>query len=152
MKLLVKNKNDRKKSNYTSKLYELIILFKQDINANAMHQDIVSMMNFIKANFKENKLIKSEYWGLRPLSYNIKNNKKAHFYYFVLSLNPEVLNKLREHIKINENAIRYLLLLSENDEEFHKKDSILMKNLKSDIEKEMGELQWNESFICKIIV
>lgn len=90
------------------KLYELVLIVKNDI----FFKDIKKLQN-IYYNIIINLgciIIKKEYWGLRLLSYIIKNNKKAHYIFFIVKIDPCILNKLKNSLKIKENILKYFIL------------------------------------------
>lgn len=56
------------------------------------------------------KLVKEEDWGEKTLAYPIKKNKTAHFYHWLLEINPEILKDFKKNLSYNIKLIRYLLL------------------------------------------
>ena len=54
--------------------------------------------------------MKTEYWGLRPLAYEIKNNKKGHFYFMGIEADNDLVKELGRKIKLSESIIRSSLV------------------------------------------
>lgn len=130
--------------------YELVLMFRSNILFSDVSSDLTSLMSFVTTQCKGN-VIRSEYWGLRPLSYRIKGNVKAHYYFFSLECLPESIKHINAKIRPNENIIRHACLKSEFESvRYQSSESIMLKNLQQDVEKEMGELVWSESFVYKI--
>jgi small subunit ribosomal protein S6 len=134
-----------------SKFYEMILMFRSNAITHDMHSDLSSIMSMITVRFG-GKVLNSEYWGLRPLAYEISGNKKSHYYYFTISINPDLLANLKSLILNNQNLIRHLFLSVDSDVSVSdlKSKSVMLKNLQRDMEKEMGEIVFNESNIFKI--
>ena len=54
------------------------------------------------------KIIKMEDWGLRNLTFNIKNNKKGFYYHFKIEGEGKTVDELERAENIDEDIIRYL--------------------------------------------
>ena len=57
--------------------YESIIIIRQDVSSADVDKIVDDLKQVIK-NYDGN-VIKTEYWGLRTLAYEIQNNKKGHY-------------------------------------------------------------------------
>jgi len=148
MNISINKKSDRLKEKKTN-TYELIILFRSNAISNDIHNDLSSIISLISMRLL-GEVLSSEYWGIRPLSYEISGNKKAHFHFFAIEIKPEYIKDIKNFIANNVNIIRYLILKSDFDAKYFQKPTVMMQNLPNDIEKEMGEIQWNESYVFKI--
>lgn len=84
--------------------YELIFLIRQDV-ATADVDKIASDFESLVGEYK-GSVIKKEYWGLRSLAYEIKNNKKAHYYLMGLEASNDLLKEMNRKIKLSESIIR----------------------------------------------
>ena len=62
--------------------------------------------DIIKTNFGE--VLKTEEWGLRILSYRIKNNKKGFYFHIKLKGTAKTIEELQKVQNIDETLIRYL--------------------------------------------
>lgn len=53
------------------------------------------------------KVGKTEYWGLRNLTYRIRKNRKGHYALLNLDCPAEAVHELERRLKINEDVMRY---------------------------------------------
>ena len=54
------------------------------------------------------KVGKTEYWGLRNLTYRIKKNRKAHFTLMNIDAPAAAIAELERQTRMNEDIIRYM--------------------------------------------
>jgi small subunit ribosomal protein S6 len=87
-------------------LYECTFIARQDISAPDVHKLSDKMLEILK-NFGA-ELVKKEYWGLRPLAYAVKKNKKGHYIMLGIKANSEAIKEFERNCKINEDVIKYL--------------------------------------------
>ena len=59
---------------------------------------------------QKGNVLKTEYWGLRPLAYEIKNNRKGHYYFMGIEADNSLLKELGRKIKLSEGVIRSSLV------------------------------------------
>ena len=88
--------------------YESIIIIRQDISSadvDKIADDFVKIIKDHKGN-----VLKTEYWGLRPLAYEIKNNKKGHYYFMGIEADNILVKELGRKIKLSESIIRSSLV------------------------------------------
>lgn len=107
--------------------YELVFIVRQDLSLSDVEK---IRSNFIKiAEDNECNLIKTEYWGLRNLSYEIRANKKGYFIFLGLQAKPKAISEIERKMKFNDNIIRFLTIKVKklNDE-----PSPIMKGRSSD--------------------
>jgi small subunit ribosomal protein S6 len=106
---------------YMSYLYESVFIFRQDITVSEVNKNIEQLVQIIKNG--NGSVLKHEYWGLRSLTYTIKNNKKGHYVMLVIDSNNKVLEELKHKIKLSEDVIRDQMI---KIEAFDGKDSIML--------------------------
>ena len=85
-----------------------IIIIRQDISSadvDKIADDFVKIIKDHKGN-----VLKTEYWGLRPLAYEIKNNKKGHYYFMGIEADNILVKELGRKIKLSESIIRSSLV------------------------------------------
>jgi len=58
-------------------LYEHIVMMRPDVSGAQVETLIEQFKGVIEAD--SGSIAKSEYWGLRPIAYKIKKNRKAHY-------------------------------------------------------------------------
>ena len=88
--------------------YESIIVIRQDISSvdvDKIADDFVKIIKDYQGN-----VLKTEYWGLRPLAYEIKNNKKGHYYFMGIEADNVLVKELGRKIKLSESIIRSSLV------------------------------------------
>ena len=56
------------------------------------------------------KITNTEDWGLRDLSYDINNFKKAFYKYFQLEINGSNLQKIAKILNQNDNILRHIFI------------------------------------------
>jgi small subunit ribosomal protein S6 len=54
------------------------------------------------------RILKNEYWGLRPLAYKINKASKGHYAMLGIEASPEALKELERNLGINEDVVRSL--------------------------------------------
>lgn len=89
-------------------IYESTIIIRQDVSSNEIDKIAADLQNIITANC--GKIIKTEYWGLLNLAYEIKNNKKGHYYFMGIEAGKAALDIIDRKIKLSESIIRSFLL------------------------------------------
>lgn len=89
-------------------IYESTIIIRQDVSSNEIDKIAADLQNIITEN--GGKIIKTEYWGLRNLAYEIKNNKKGHYYFMGIEAGNAALDIMDRKIKLSESIIRSFLI------------------------------------------
>jgi small subunit ribosomal protein S6 len=54
------------------------------------------------------EVTKTEYWGLRNLSYRIKKNRKGHYLHLNVRAPAEAINELERQERLSDDVLRYL--------------------------------------------
>ena len=104
--------------------YEHTFITKQDLSEDQVKGLVTKYENLIQTN--SGKILKIEEWGLRNLSYIIKNNKKGFYLHFKLEGEGKTIEELEKAENIDESLIRYLTVrVKKHDLEnnYFKKDS-----------------------------
>lgn len=96
-------------------LYEHIFMVRQD----ASNAQVEALTEQFKAVLEENggSITKMEYWGLRPIAYRIKKNRKAHYTLLNIDAPHAAIAEVERQMKINEDIIRFITLRVEEHEE-----------------------------------
>ncbi len=91
-------------------LYEHIFIARQDISS----QQVDALTEELKAIIEQGggTVAKIEHWGLRTLTYRIKNNRKGHYVMFNLDTPYEALAELERLVRLNVDIIRTLTIKS----------------------------------------
>lgn len=111
--------------------YESIVIIRQDVSSSEVDKIVNDLKKIIK-NYK-GSIVKSEYWGLRPLAYKIKSNKKGHYYFIGIKADEPktLLEELGRRIKLSESIIRSSLV---KVKEISNELSPILQEAKSDTE------------------
>ncbi len=109
--------------------YESIIIIRQDVSS----ADVDKIVDDLKKIIEEHKgkVVKTEYWGLRSLAYEIENNKKGHYYFMGIEATKPLLDEIDRKIKLSESIIRSSLV---RVKEISKDASPVLKEKSSDDE------------------
>ena len=104
--------------------YEHTFITKQDLSDNQAKKLVSKYEDIIKTNSGE--VLKIEEWGLRILSYRIKNNKKGFYFHIKFKGIGKTIKELEKNENIDESLIRFLTVkVKKHDLEknyFEKKD------------------------------
>jgi small subunit ribosomal protein S6 len=92
----------------TMPLYEHVFLARQDISAQQVESMTEGFQNIIAG--AGGSIGKSEYWGLKSLTYKIKKNRKAHFTLFNIDAPHEAVAEMERQMRISSDVIRFLTI------------------------------------------
>ena len=96
-------------------LFEHVYMLRQDLSSSDLelaidnHEKAISEM--------DGKIVYKESWGLKNLSYPIKNNKKAFYEYMNIEMSNEKIEEMNSRLNLNENIIRHLSIKVKEFEE-----------------------------------
>ena len=87
-------------------LYEHVFLARQDISA----QQVEGLLQSFRLILEERggSVGKTEYWGLKSLTYRIKKNRKAHYALMNIDAPHEALAELERQERLSTDIIRFL--------------------------------------------
>ena len=88
------------------KSYELTVIFPLTLKEKEKAREELK-----KEQEKVAKIEKETDWGEKKLAYPIKKNERGHFYFYELRTSPEKIKTLDGWLKLNENILRYLIVL-----------------------------------------
>ena len=88
------------------KSYELTVIFPLTLKEKEKAREELK-----KEQEKVAKIEKETDWGEKKLAYPIKKNERGHFYFYELRTSPEKIKTLEGWLKLNENILRYLIVL-----------------------------------------
>ena len=87
-------------------LYECVLIARQDISAAQAEQLGEQFAQIIRDN--GGQVAKTEYWGLKTLTYKIKKNRKGHYTLFNIDAPAAAVLEAERNMSINEDVLRYL--------------------------------------------
>ncbi len=89
-------------------LYESTLIARPDISG----QQVEGLSEQFQAIVRDNggTVPKTEYWGLRSLTYRIKKNRKGHYLHMQIDAPAEAIAEMERNMRINEDVMRYLTI------------------------------------------
>lgn len=89
-------------------LYEHVFLARQDVSA----QQVEGLQQTFRSLIEENggKVEKTEYWGLKSLSYRIKKNRKAHYTLMNIDAPHEAVAEMERQMGLSTDVVRFLTI------------------------------------------
>jgi|TARA_R110002050_G_scaffold22469_1_gene61260 small subunit ribosomal protein S6 len=116
-------------------LYECVFIARQDLSQTQAESLIGKFEKVIKDN--DGKIANNEYWGLRPLAYIIKKNKRGHYAMLNVDAPSAAIQEMERQMRFDENVIRFLSI---RVDAFKKEPSIMMnqRNKEAEIAAEFG--------------
>src|SRR3982075_3456145 len=96
-------------------LYEHVFLTRQDASAQQV-EDLTTQFTGI---FEQmgGKVVKTEQWGVKSLSYRLRKNRKAHFTMFNVDAPAAALNEIERQERLSEDILRYITIRVDEHEE-----------------------------------
>jgi small subunit ribosomal protein S6 len=95
--------------------YEHVFLARQDASAQQVEELTAQLKGVVEQ--MGGKVTKTEYWGVRSLSYRISKNRKAHFTLLNLEAPAAAVVEIERQERINEDVVRYITVRVEELEE-----------------------------------
>jgi small subunit ribosomal protein S6 len=96
-------------------LYEHVYLARQDASAQQVEELTAQLKTVVEG--LGGSIAKTEYWGVKSLSYRLRKNRKAHFTLMNLDAPPAAINEIERLERLNEDVVRYLTIKVEEHEE-----------------------------------
>jgi small subunit ribosomal protein S6 len=87
-------------------LYEIVYIARQEISENDVEKITEEFSKLIEKD--GGKVLKTEYWGLRSFSYEIKKAKKGHYTLLGVEAPAEAIKELERNMRLHENVVRNL--------------------------------------------
>jgi small subunit ribosomal protein S6 len=96
-------------------LYEHVFLARQDVSA----QQVEALTEQYKSVIEQNggTIAKVEYWGVRPLSFRIKKNRKAHYSLMNIDAPHAAVAEMERQMGISDDILRFMTIRVEEHEE-----------------------------------
>jgi small subunit ribosomal protein S6 len=95
--------------------YEHVFLTRQDASAQQV-EDLTSQFKGVIEQLG-GKIVRTEQWGAKSLSYRLRKNRKAHFTLLNVDAPPAALNEIERQERLNEDVLRYLTIRVDEHEE-----------------------------------
>ena len=88
--------------------FEAVLLISPETSDKLINENIKNFEDIIINN--SGTVTNTEDWGLRDLSYDINNFKKAFYRYFQLEINGSNLQKIAKTLNQNDNILRHIFI------------------------------------------
>ena len=95
--------------------FETVLLISPEISTTNKKKLNDEFLNLISDN--SGKIINSEDWGLRDLSYKINHYSKAFYNFYQLEIDGDKIESIKKTLNQDENFIRHLFVRVENHQE-----------------------------------
>jgi small subunit ribosomal protein S6 len=96
-------------------LYEHVYMARQDLSGQQVEELTAQLSGVITQ--MGGKVTKTEYWGLKSLTYRINKNRKAHMTLLNVDAPAAALNEVERQERLSEDVLRYLTIRVEALEE-----------------------------------
>jgi small subunit ribosomal protein S6 len=96
-------------------LYEHVYLARQDASAQQVEELTTHLKSVVEG--LGGTVAKTEYWGVKSLSYRLRKNRKAHFTLMNIDAPSAAINEIERLERLNEDVLRYLTIRVEEHEE-----------------------------------
>jgi small subunit ribosomal protein S6 len=96
-------------------LYENVFIARQDVSSQQVDTMTEEFTKLVSDNGGE--VAKTEYWGVRGLTYRIKKNRKGHYVLMNLDAPSDAVLELERNMRIHEDVIRYMTVRVDELEE-----------------------------------
>jgi small subunit ribosomal protein S6 len=95
--------------------YEHVFLARQDVTAQQV-EELTAQFKGVIENLG-GKVTKSEYWGVKGLSFRMNKNRKAHFTLLNVDAPPAALNEVERQERLHEDVLRFITVRVDEHEE-----------------------------------
>ena len=95
--------------------YENVFIARQDISSQQVDIMTEEFTKLVSDNGGE--VAKTEYWGVRSLTYRIKKCRKGHYVLMNLDASPDSILALERQMRLHEDVVRYMTVRVEELEE-----------------------------------
>jgi small subunit ribosomal protein S6 len=88
--------------------YEHVFLTRQDVSGQRVDELVEQYKGVLEAG--GGKVGKTEYWGLKGLSFRINKNRKAHYTLMNIEAPHPAVTEMERQMRINEDVLRFLTM------------------------------------------
>ena len=96
-------------------LYEHVYLARQDASTQQVEELTARLKTVVEG--MGGSIAKTEYWGVKSLSYRLRKNRKAHFTLMNIAAPPAAINEIERLERLNEDVLRFLTIRVDELEE-----------------------------------
>ena len=95
--------------------YETVFILNPVLSDDQVKETVKKFEDFLVSNGA--KMISKEDWGLKELSFNINNYKKAFYKFYQIEMNGSKIQNLKRILSQNEKILRHLFVKVEEHQE-----------------------------------
>ena len=95
--------------------FEAVLLLSPEITSKTKNDCLDKFTSMITEN--SGKIVNTEDWGLRDLSYKMNNASKAFYNYYQIEIDNTKIENIKKTLSQDENFIRHLIIKVENHQE-----------------------------------
>lgn len=88
--------------------FETVLLLSPDLSSSLKSKSLKEFEDIVQQN--NGKIIATEDWGLRDISYSIKNINKSFYSYYQIEIENKKIEHLKKTLNQKENFIRHLFI------------------------------------------
>jgi len=92
------------------RLYELTVIIDSSLDESTIQTEIEKIENRITDS--NGKIHRLDRWGLKRLAYEIKKHTQGYYVFFLFEANPGLTGEIEKNLRLSENVLRYLSILS----------------------------------------
>ena len=92
------------------RLYELIVILDSSLDESTQSAEIEKIESRIKTS--GGKIHKLDRWGNKRLAYEINKQHQGYYVFFLLEASPGLTTEIEKVMRINENILRFLTVVS----------------------------------------
>jgi small subunit ribosomal protein S6 len=94
--------------------YEIVYVFDSALDRSIIDQKLERFSELATGN-NGGEIVAVEHWGKRQLAYPIKKHDNGYYVVVQFRTSPESLPEFERAIKLDEDVLRYLVVLSEGE-------------------------------------
>ena len=108
--------------------FEAVLLLSPDLSKSLVNNENENFSKIIET--AQGKVISSEDWGLKDISFKIENYKKAFYRFYQIEINGSNIIDIKKNLTQNEKILRHLIV---NVEKLYNHKTPANKKIRFDI-------------------
>lgn len=88
--------------------YEMMLIMSDDLDDEAVQALVERVESQISGS--GGRILKTDYWGKRPLAYEIEHRKHGYYAVIDFEMEPDPLMEIERQLKINDTVVRFKTL------------------------------------------
>ena len=95
--------------------YEVVYIFDSTLDEDQVNAHLERFHVLLTSNDNPDPISNANHWGKRTLAYPIKGREIGYYVVVQLATDPALLGEFERLVKLEENVIRYQLVLNEGE-------------------------------------